>query len=550
MSNETLQRAVDAAIRRGLLPEGAQLPAQDGRPWPVSLLVALGAWLAAIPLIGVVGILFSPLVRNSGGALAVGALVIAASVVVLRSRALPVFVEQLAVPGLLVGGGALGFAFFDMLPRQPACAVLGMVALVVAAVIDRAWLRVLLGVAAAALCVLALGPTRLFNGLSGSMTSVWFALHGALLVWLVAMIGQRFLDTPRAAAWVESVAAGWLLALLVGLAGWSGMTFMVGGSFGGFIGELANELGSRGGRSSDAFRVMQACSVVAGLAAVLLAGRRWPALRDPATAAVGLVLAGLSWFLPALGGVLLALAWTATTQRWRLAGAAAVAAAWIAGSFYYQLAWPLAQKALVLAAAGVALGALAWLARMRAAPAGVNSTRQAPPQMTFERRSAALMLAAAVMTLVLANFSIWQKESLIASGQKVFVALAPVDPRSLMQGDFMRLNYSIPSLADESAGHEMTGARPHVIARRDASGLATLLRTAPAGAPLAEGEIRIELTPIAGRWMLVSDAWYFREGDAKRWEAAKYGEFRVAPNGKALLVGLADQQLKAIPIAP
>ena len=44
----------------------------------------------------------------------------------------------------------------------------------------------------------------------------------------------------------------------------------------------------------------------------------------------------------------------------------------------------------------------------------------------------------------------------------------------------------------------------------------------------------------------MTDAWYFREGDATRWEAAKFGEFRVEPDGKALLVGLADAQLRGI----
>ena len=58
--------------------------------------------------------------------------------------------------------------------------------------------------------------------------------------------------------------------------------------------------------------------------------------------------------------------------------------------------------------------------------------------------------------------------------------------------------------------------------------------------------MRFALTPRDGQWTLVTDAWYFREGDAARWEAAKFGEFRVEPDGKALLVGLADAQLRGI----
>ncbi len=63
---------------------------------------------------------------------------------------------------------------------------------------------------------------------------------------------------------------------------------------------------------------------------------------------------------------------------------------------------------------------------------------------------------------------------------------------------------------------------------------------------LAAGESRIELTPKNGRWFLVSDAWFFREGDGRKWEAARYGEFRVTPEGRALLVGLADENLRGL----
>jgi uncharacterized membrane-anchored protein len=63
------------------------------------------------------------------------------------------------------------------------------------------------------------------------------------------------------------------------------------------------------------------------------------------------------------------------------------------------------------------------------------------------------------------------------------------------------------------------------------------------GTPLAVDEMRIELTPKNGTWVLVSDAWFFREGEADRWSRAKYGEFRVDPAGKALLVGLRGPEL-------
>ena len=148
-------------------------------------------------------------------------------------------------------------------------------------------------------------------------------------------------------------------------------------------------------------------------------------------------------------------------------------------------------------------------------------------------------------TLLVANVGIAQKEHTIAQGRKVFVPLAPVDPRSLMQGDYMRLNFQLP--AERLTYEELAwGQRPHAVGTLDERGVVQWLRTDLAEAPLQAGEMRFALTPRDGQWTLVTDAWYFREGDAARWEAAKFGEFRVEPDGKALLVGLADAQLRGI----
>jgi uncharacterized membrane-anchored protein len=153
--------------------------------------------------------------------------------------------------------------------------------------------------------------------------------------------------------------------------------------------------------------------------------------------------------------------------------------------------------------------------------------------------------ATALAVLAVVNVGIWQKEDLIAHGRPVYVELAPVDPRSLMQGDFMRLNFSIPGEI-QALQRGMVGAgRPLVVARLDARGVATLLRM-DTGTPLGADEMRIELTPKDGRWILVSDAWFFREGESARWASARYGEFRVDSRGRALLVGLRGAKLEAL----
>ncbi|TFZ05831.1 DUF4401 domain-containing protein [Ramlibacter henchirensis] len=534
--NEALVRALRAGVDRGLLPREAAVAPIESRPWPVVLLTALGAWLAAIPLLGFFAALLGSLMTKGPGAYVVGIGSLAAAVAMLRSERLPIFIEQLAFPVLLVGGGSLAMGLYRDLPDTAASLVLMGVCLALARGLPKAWLRLLLGALAAGLFVALLQDKQLWRA-GPPMLPIGLGLMAALLAWAAALMWQR---SGRAdadvAALVETTGAGWLLAVLAGLAAWSGMTFLVGGSLG-FWGELASEV-APGRRGGAGWPVLRAASVVLAAAGALWAARRWPELRTVRLAGVALVLVALSAFLPALGGVLLALSLTATTGRLRLAAAAGLAAAWIVGSFYYQLQWPLAHKAVVLAAAGALLAALGWRA---SSPRTKTSGAAGAPSRT----SAVLAITAAAATLALANFSIWQKEDLIAHGRKVYVQLAPVDPRSLMQGDFMRLNWALPGAGREQES-PVTLQRPHVIAKLDARGVAQLLRVVTDDAPLAPGEFRIELTPKGGRWMIVTDAWFFREGDAQRWQSARFGEFRVMPDGRALLVGLADERLQAI----
>lgn len=513
---------------RGLLPAEAATSETDHRPWPIVLLTALGAWLAAIPLILVVGLITGPFMMQGPGAYAIGALALAAAVTVLRSRDVPVFIEQLAVPALLVGGGVLAYAFArDVSPRATA-GVICVIALGVAMVVARAWLRLLLGACAATLAgVLLTGNGWLFRPGGGE---IWQALHLVLLAGVGALaFMRRPLDALRAdlAVRLEPIAVGWLTATLVLLCWWSGMTFLAGGMLspgGGWMWGMW--------RRSAGELPASTVSLLLAIAGILLLARAWPTLRHPLAAGAAVLFAALAFFLPALGASLLILALAAVTHRWRLALLAILAAAWIVGSFYYALDLPLAHKALVLASVGAGAGLLAWIAHR----GGLSSAAAG-----FERRPAAWIAGGAVAVLAALNISIWQKEDLIARGDKVFVALAPVDPRSLMQGDFMRLNYRLPEVTQGRLA-----ARPRVVVRRDKSGVAEVVRLDTADLPLQPGELRIELTPRNGGWVIASDAWFFGEGDAQRWTRARYAEFRVTPDARALLVDLADDKLNSL----
>jgi uncharacterized membrane-anchored protein len=543
MKRDALSDLLAQASAQGLLPADAAMPQEESRPWPVLLLTAIGAWLSAVPLIVVVGMLLGDLASRGMGPYAVGTLLLAGTVVVLRGQGVPLFVEQLTVPALLVAGGTLGFGLFRDLPAQGAAAALGAVALAVAFAVPRPWLRTLLGAAAAALLAGAFVPSRWLSWSHGHL-AFWLGWHVDLAAWLGALALQRQWQAgrqARVAAALESIATGWLLATLAGLAWWSGMTFLVGATATGLVGEVAREL-ALSGRTGTSFHAMQALSALLAMGAAALLWRTWPTTRRLWCAAVAAPLVGLAWFMPSLGALLVALAMCAASRRPGLGGAAGLAAAWTVGSFYYALAWPLSDKAAVLVAVGAALAGLArygWPAADPASPAAPMST----PGPSKLAPIAAVVTALA--TLLVVNLAIREKEALIARGQPVFVELAPVDPRSLMQGDYMRLAFRIPADARSLATLGTGSERPHVVAAIDARGVATLLRLDD-GRPLEPGQLRIELTPKDGGWILVTDAWYFAEGEAQRWGLARYGEFRVDETGRALLVGLRGRDLEPL----
>ena len=522
-------QVMDAAVAEGLLTQAQAADRAEERPWPVVLLTALGAWLAVVPLVGFFGVLLFDVVKEASGAYVIGPACLLGAVAVLRGRRVPLFVEQLAVPGLLVGGCVLAFGLYRDLRGHYASAVLAVLTLGVAASVPRAWLRAWLGALAAWLTSMALmshGWSHLADGY------VRWELHMLLPVWLGTLFAQR-VSGPQVALALESMAAGWVLSAVAGLAASSGMTFLAGAAIGGPLWNF--------GWQGEGL-VERIVSVMLATAGFAWLGFAWPSARRLAWGIAALVCVVLAGVMPALGDLLLVLAVCAGTGRWRLASAAGLGAAWVVGAFYYAIEMPLAHKAVVLMTAGAVLGAIAWWMRTRRVPvaAPLHGERHAGPS--------ALVPVTVALCLLVVNIGIWQKESVIAHGRTVLVELAPLDPRSLAQGDYMALNFRLPPVAARPSPNAMP---PHVVVQVDERDVATPLRIELAGeeAPvLAPGELRIALTAKDGRWVLVTDAWFFKEGDAARFAAARYGEFRITPDGDALLVGLRDTAL--VPISP
>lgn len=547
---QLMQRATD----QGLLPPDAQWPRDDTRPWPVLLITALGAWLAVLPLLGAVGLAFGDALLREGPALYVFGLgLLAFGVLILRQRGVALFVEQLCLPALVLGLCCLGWALFR--DASGATAALGMCAasVVLAGLTPLHWLRTLLGVMLGAfLTVAAMAWSKAglslwdFLGSGRFRWTWWLYAHIGLAVWLVVLCLLPRLPDARAGSLLTSLADGWCVQLLLTLVLLSGATFMLGGMVPGS--EIGRELGQAGSKFNLFASTRNLVSALCALGAAALLSYRWPALRQAPLLGLGvaLLLAVLCGFVPNLGAACLGTAALAMTRRWRLAALGCAAALWIVGGFYYLLAWSLADKALLMVSIGAALGVLARLALRAKTPADAATTAAPATGASWKDRQLAGIALAGVATLVVANIAIFQKENVIRDGQAVFVRLAPVDPRSLMQGDYMELNFGLPNRwgwSDSQRG----GQRPTVFVRPDPKLPAAYTLHLTSGAETRQAnDLEVPLSARDGGWVFVTDAWFFKEGDAERYAQARYGEFRILPNGAALLVGMADEQLQPI----
>ena len=585
-----------AAGTRQAEPEAGGLPGGDGpgggcaagdagAPWYVQALLALGAWLATLILLAF--LLAADLVGSPAGALALGVVLAAAAVAALRA-ARGDFLRQLGTAAGLAGLALAGYGLGELLPGGATAWVAWLLAAALLAVAAPSpALRLLCGLA------VALAWVGAVHGAGGG--EAWDALE--------ALAGG---EQPGRMLWALAVLAGAAAALwAVGSRRADAGGLPPGASRPAGASRLAGPLLPPSLLPLSLFRpwAWAWTAAVQGLAwlAPGTALPRWPALfaHDPA-AALGLAaLAALpaavaAWALhPARGrhqpaalrlglpaallvlalswlpapGVALGLAWLLLGHALARRGLAAFGAAGLLAyllHYYYQQQVPLWEKGLWLGAAGLALLALGGLARRLRSGAGssVGGSAAANPaafvpdqgEPTAARRAMgslprsvvryrrAWIAGGLLLALGFANFAIAGRERLLARGRRVVLELAPVDPRALLLGDYMALDFALArELSRELARDEGAPRRGWLVVRPDAEGVARAVRIQAGPVPLEAGEAALRYRRRGRAVRLAPDAYFFPEGQAAHYARARYGELRVDAQGNALLAGLLDE---------
>jgi uncharacterized membrane-anchored protein len=159
--------------------------------------------------------------------------------------------------------------------------------------------------------------------------------------------------------------------------------------------------------------------------------------------------------------------------------------------------------------------------------------------LNMKQRTAGFALASLLVLCAFAGIVI-EKEQLIANGRTVLLELAPADPRSLMQGDYMRLRYKT-AMDIRPGNHDSAPKRGYAVLVPDANNVAHALRIDDGKTPLKDGEFLLRWHATYGRAEFVPDSFFFQEGKGKDFQPARYGIFKVGADGDSVLTGLADE---------
>jgi uncharacterized membrane-anchored protein len=179
-----------------------------------------------------------------------------------------------------------------------------------------------------------------------------------------------------------------------------------------------------------------------------------------------------------------------------------------------------------------------------------------------------LLWGGLLAVLVVANRGIVHHERTLADGRVLLLALEPVDPRAMLQGDYMALRFAaaddirkvLYGERGENAARMLKqmsafgsnqcspeGCRDgYAVFARDADNVGRFLRVQSAARPVAEGEVAVRYRERDWELRIASNAWFFPEGQAARYQPARYGELRVDANGTALIAGLRDDKRKPL----
>lgn len=173
-----------------------------------------------------------------------------------------------------------------------------------------------------------------------------------------------------------------------------------------------------------------------------------------------------------------------------------------------------------------------------------------------------VLVLTALLAIAYVNLNAWQSQQIKLRGEILFLELAPVDPLSLVQGQYMRLRFGIEKRYDT------TQEDYRIIQNNRGNGLAMISldskRIGTLTGLLAPNQwqqqshggdtlllqVHVQHTEPDGFYVIriQQNSFLFQENTEDRYAHARYGMFRVHENGRYVLIDLADENLR--PLTP
>jgi uncharacterized membrane-anchored protein/uncharacterized membrane protein len=206
---------------------------------------------------------------------------------------------------------------------------------------------------------------------------------------------------------------------------------------------------------------------------------------------------------------------------------------------YYDTAWKLLHKSFSLAAIGVIILLVTALAERRGRQDAGEAQEWTRNEALLLKSRAWLIAVVVVLQLAMLGAQIGRSEKLLAEGQSIKLELAPIDPRSLLQGDYVRLRFDISEPPTQWEHEHDYRAKISVVLTPDSNGVYRLKSVRKPGEGLQQGEVAINGRYEHSGIIYGLESYFVPEGTGLEVErTAKFAEVKVAASGDAILVRL------------
>lgn len=142
-----------------------------------------------------------------------------------------------------------------------------------------------------------------------------------------------------------------------------------------------------------------------------------------------------------------------------------------------------------------------------------------------------------LLLMIVFGYSVIKEEKNLKKAT-FYIKTVPVDPRSLIQGDYMVLNYDIAASARMEIGNIRKG---YIRIKINDLKIAEFIRIDEEYLPPLNNEISIQFQKNGSNIDIGVNSYLFQEGTGNKFQKAQYAEVIELKNGKLRLKNLLDK---------